>query len=59
MKLMKDLSCEELSRKLKRERNETCLNCKRYVVCNEIAQHEICDHFEEVENEAWAITKLG
>jgi hypothetical protein len=41
------------------ERNETCLNCKGYAVCNEIAQYEECDHFEEIEGEAWIIKKLG
>ncbi|MBN1357301.1 hypothetical protein JW988_00875 [Candidatus Bathyarchaeota archaeon] len=57
--MIKELSCEKLSGKLKRERVEACLNCKRFVVCNEIGQYEVCPHFEEVEGEAWVIRKLG
>jgi hypothetical protein len=59
MKVTTDLSCENLSGKLKRERVEACLNCKRFVVCNEIGQYEECDHFEEIEGTAWVITKFG
>jgi hypothetical protein len=56
---MKELSCEELPRKLKRERVEACLNCKRFICCNEIGQYEVCPHFEETKAEAWVITKLS
>lgn len=56
---MTEYSCEDLSSKLKRERVEACLNCKSFVTCNEIGQYEVCDHFEEVEGEAWIVKKLG
>jgi len=54
----KDLSCEDLLSK-KHERNEACLNCKKYIECNEIAQYEECKHLEECEDQPWVITKLG
>jgi hypothetical protein len=38
-----------LEKKLKRERVEACLNCKKFVECVD---------FEEVEGEAWVIKKL-
>ncbi len=49
---------EQLERKLKRERVELCLNCKRFVKCHQIGEFEECPHFEEVEDEAWVIKSL-
>ena len=49
---------EVLERKLKRERVEACLNCKKFVECNEVGKFEECADFEEVEDEAWVITRL-
>jgi hypothetical protein len=49
---------QELERKLKRERVEACLNCKRFVKCDNIGKFEECVDFEETEGEAWAIRKL-
>jgi hypothetical protein len=39
---------DELERKLKRERVEVCLNCKRFVKCDDIGKFEECDDFVEV-----------
>ena len=39
---------EDLERKLKRERVDACLNCKRFVKCDEIGRFEECAQFEEV-----------
>jgi len=50
---------EELERKLKRERVEVCLNCSKFVDCDDIGEFEECVDFEEVEDEAWVIRKLG
>lgn len=36
------MSREELERKLKRERVEVCLNCKRIVKCDSIGIFEEC-----------------
>jgi len=33
---------EELERKLKRERVEACLNCKKFVECDSIGKFEEC-----------------
>jgi len=49
---------EELERKLKRERVETCLNCVKLVKCDNIGKFEECCDFEEVESKAWVIKKL-
>jgi len=49
---------EELERKLKRERVEVCLNCKKFVQCNDIGKFERCGDFEEVENESWVIKRI-
>jgi hypothetical protein len=51
---MKD---EKLERKLKRERVEVCLNCKRFVECNCIGKFKVCEDFVEIEGEAWVIRK--
>lgn len=40
---------EELERKLKRERVEICLNCKKFVDCKHIGEFEECVDFVEVE----------
>jgi hypothetical protein len=50
---------EELERKLKRERVEACLNCKKFVRCNDIGKCVECGDFREVEGEAWVIKRLG
>jgi len=50
---------EELERKLKHERVEACLNCKKFVHCNDIGKFEECVDFEEVESKAWVIRKIG
>jgi hypothetical protein len=49
---------EELEKKLKRERVEACLNCKKFVKCDDIGQYEECCDFEEVDSETWVIEKL-
>jgi len=48
---------EQLERKLKRERVEARLDCKKYVECGDIGRFEECVDFEEVEGEAWVIKK--
>jgi hypothetical protein len=47
----------ELERKLKRERVTVCLNCKKFVECDDIGKFEECCGFVEVEGEAWVIKK--
>jgi hypothetical protein len=42
---------ESLARKLKRERVEVCLNCKKFVKCDDIGKFEECVEFEEVEGD--------
>jgi len=49
---------EVLERKLKRERVEACLNCKKFVECDDIGKFEERCDFEEVKGEAWVIKKL-
>jgi hypothetical protein len=49
---------EELEHKLKRERVEACLNCKKFLECDDIGKFEECVDFEEVEGEAWVIKKF-
>jgi hypothetical protein len=44
--------------KLKRERVEACLNCKRFLKCGNIGRFAECVDFEEVEGEPWVIKKL-
>jgi len=48
---------EKLKRKLKRERVEACLNCKKFAECDSIGKFEECVDVEEVEGEAWVIKK--
>ena len=49
---------EELERKLKRERVVACLNCKKFVECDDIGKFEKSVDFEEVEGDAWVIARL-
>jgi hypothetical protein len=49
---------EELERKLKRERIQVCLNCRKFITCESIGKFEECENFEEVEGEAWVIIKM-
>jgi hypothetical protein len=43
---------EDIERKLKHERVEACLNCKKFACCHSIGEFEECVDFEEVEGEA-------
>jgi hypothetical protein len=43
--------------KLKRERVTVCLNCKKFVKCEDIGKFEGCVDFVEVEGEGWVIRK--
>ena len=45
---MAEYSCKDLLSKFKRERVTNCLNCTRFVVCNEIGENAFCEDFEEV-----------
>jgi hypothetical protein len=49
---------EELNRKLKRERVKACLNCRKFVRCQDIGKYVECGHFEEVEGEALVMKRL-
>jgi hypothetical protein len=49
---------ESLAHKLRRERVEACLNCKKFVKCDSIGKFEECVDFQEVEGDAWTIKKL-
>jgi len=49
---------EELQKKLKIEHVEVCLNCKRFVSCEDIGKYVECADFEEVDDEAWVLKKL-
>ena len=55
---MIDVTSEELERKLKRERVEVCLNCRKFVECNSIGKFEECADFVEVKDKAWVISKM-
>jgi hypothetical protein len=48
----------ELDRKLKRERVQACLNCKKFLNCDDIGKFEEYVDFEEVKGEAWTIKKV-
>lgn len=50
---------ESLAHRLKRERVTVCLNCKKFVKCDNIGKFEECGDFEEVKCEAWVIEKLS
>jgi hypothetical protein len=43
---------ESLERKLKLERVEACLNCRRFVRCDNIGKCVECTSLKEVEGEA-------
>jgi hypothetical protein len=49
---------DELARKLKREHVEACLNCRKFVRCEDIGKYVECGDFEENEDEAWIVKKL-
>jgi len=49
----------ELTKKLKRERVEVCLNCRHFVNCENIGKFEDCEELVEVEGEACVIKKLS
>lgn len=49
---------EDIEKKLKRERVQICLNCKRFATCDDVGKFEECVDFEEVEGESWDIKKL-
>ncbi len=49
---------EQLERKLKRERVEACLNCKKFVECDDVGKFEGRVDFEEVKGEAWVVNKI-
>jgi len=42
----------------KRWRVTVCLNCKKFVECEDIGKFEECADFEEVQEEAWVVKKL-
>jgi len=46
-----------LKRKLKRECVEACLNCKKFVDCDDIGKFVECVDFE-VEGEVWVIKRI-
>lgn len=51
---------EELEKKSKRERIEICLNCEKFVECNDVGKFEVCSEFVEVEDEKQVvIVSLG
>jgi len=39
------------------ERVEVCLNCKKFLNCENICKFEECVDFKEVEDEVWVIKK--
>ena len=49
---------DELTRKLKRERVEACLNCKKFVKCEDIGKYVECTAFEETNDAVWFVEKL-
>jgi len=55
------IEMKELETKLRRERLERCVNCKKLGECEEERKEEIeeCVDFEEVEGEAWVIKKIA
>jgi hypothetical protein len=58
--LLIEMKKEDLERKLKRERVETCLNCQNFVSCPKLGQFEPCncEDFAEVEGEVWVIKRI-
>lgn len=49
---------KSLEQKLKRERVVVCLNCQRFVRCDNIGKYEECVDFKEIKGEAWIIEKI-
>jgi hypothetical protein len=43
---------KDLAHKLKRERVEACMNCKKFAKCKDIGRFEECVDFEEVKCKA-------
>ena len=58
IKMMIEMTSEELERKLKRERVEVCLNCERFLRCENVGRFVECEDFVEVEDEAWVIRRI-
>lgn len=56
--MMNRLSNEKLKRKLRRERVELCMNCERFVNCQDVGELEQCEKFLEIKNEAWVTRKI-
>lgn len=50
---------EGLARKLKREHVEACLNCKKFVKCEDIGKYVECADFEELDDRIYIVKKLG
>jgi hypothetical protein len=46
-----------LNRKLKVDRVEVCLNCTKFVDCEDLGKFEICEDFEEMEGMCWVVKK--
>jgi hypothetical protein len=53
--MMTKMAGKVLDRKLKLERVEACLNCKKFVECENIGRFEECVDFEENEGGVWVI----
>ena len=52
-------SSKYLERKLKSERVQVCLNCKRFTKCDKIGKFEECEDFLEINcNMAMVIVRL-
>ena len=45
---MKNTTSKDLERKLKTERVQVCLNCKRLTKCDNIGRFEECEDFLEI-----------
>jgi len=52
------MNSKDVKKKLKMERVETCLNCQKFVTCENIGRFEECGDFVEVKNETWVIRKI-
>jgi len=50
---------ENLAHKLKRERVEVCLHCKKFLKCDNIGKFVECADFEEVIGDIWIVRRLG
>ena len=55
--MMTKMAGKMLDRKLKRERVEACLNCKKFVECDEIGKFEECVDFNEIRTEFWMLKR--